>query len=84
MADKPIGTILKERRLELGLSAQSVAKYAGIKRESYSRIERSDSNPRFRTLGPILSILALEMGVCLLSCDVADHNHVEVRKSDVV
>lgn len=83
MPDRPIGTILKERRLELGLTARSVAKYAGISPESYSRIERADSNPRFRTLGPILSILALGWGVCPRACD-ADHNHVAARDKHVV
>lgn len=40
-----IGTILRERRIELGKSASELAALAGIERSTLSRIESGKTNP---------------------------------------
>ncbi len=78
MSERYIGEIIRERRIELGVSAKEVAEYAGLHRSAYSRIERNPAaNPTMHTLGPILGRLKLRLGACLLACESEQHVHAK-------
>ena len=58
---KEISEKIKNRRLELGLTQEQVAKYAGISQRNYQRIENSQSSPNINSLIIICDALKMEL-----------------------
>lgn len=58
MADP--GALVRERRRELGLSQQSLARRAGITQAAVSRIERGLASPNWETLQALLLAMGCE------------------------
>ena len=57
-----IGEIIKQRRKELGLSAEDIAKKAGVSPATIYRYESGDiRNPRSSILQPIAEVLNLDL-----------------------
>lgn len=59
--DKNIGTIIKERRAQLGISQQDLAEFSGVGIATVKDIERGVANPSLITLQKLLDVLGLEM-----------------------
>lgn len=78
----PIGAILKMRRRGLGLKQKEVAEYCGMSIPAYARVESPRSNPTMHTLGPILSFLKLNLGLCRLSCPTRTPEHCHVQRAE--
>ena len=62
-----IGTIIKERRKELGINQQDLADLAGVGINSLVAIERGKGNPSLKTLLRILDVLGLEIKLARVS-----------------
>lgn len=62
-----IGTIIKERRKELGINQQELADLAGVGINSLVAIERGKGNPSLKTLLRILDVLGLEIKLARVS-----------------
>ena len=58
---RALGTELRRRREELGLSQESLAGKAGVHLNTVGRIERGTYNPTVLMLGAIASILSAEL-----------------------
>lgn len=58
-----IGTIIKERRKELGINQQDLADLAGVGINSLVAIERGKGNPSLKTLLRILEVLGMEIRI---------------------
>lgn len=56
-----LGVRLSERRTELGLTQQYVADLAGITSRLLSEWEAGRSNPGFKQLNKVLTVLGLQM-----------------------
>ena len=56
-----IGTIIKSRRKELGITQQELADLAGVGINSLLSIERGKGNPSLQTLMRILDVLGLDL-----------------------
>ena len=59
--DKNVGTIIKERRAQLGISQQDLAEFSGVGLATVKDIERGVANPSLITLQKLLDVLGLEM-----------------------
>ena len=59
--DNNIGTIIKERRAQLGISQQDLAEFAGVGIATVKDIERGAANPSLFTLQKLMEVLGLEM-----------------------
>lgn len=59
--DKNIGTIIRERRAQLGISQQDLAEFAGVGIATIKDIERGAANPSLLTLQKLMEVLGLEM-----------------------
>ncbi|MBP5495750.1 MAG: helix-turn-helix transcriptional regulator [Bacteroidales bacterium] len=59
--DKNVGTIIKERRAQLGISQQDLAEFSGVGIATVKDIERGVANPSLITLQKLLDVLGLEM-----------------------
>lgn len=62
-----IGTIIKERRKELGINQQDLADLASVGINSLVAIERGKGNPSLKTLLRILDVLGLEIKLARVS-----------------
>ena len=62
-----IGTIIKERRKELGINQQELADLASVGINSLVAIERGKGNPSLKTLLRILDVLGLEIKLARVS-----------------
>lgn len=60
----PIAAHLRERRFELGLTQEEVAKGAGTSHSAVSRLEKGTHIPQLPTLQRIAAILDEELLVC--------------------
>ncbi len=60
----PIAAHLRERRFELGLTQQEVAKAAGTSHSAVSRLEKGIHIPQLPTLQRIAAVLDEELLVC--------------------
>jgi DNA-binding XRE family transcriptional regulator len=60
----PIAAHLRERRFELGLTQQEVAKAAGTSHSAVSRLEKGTHIPQLPTLQRIAAVLDEELLVC--------------------
>ena len=56
-----IGSAIKQRRGEMGLSQESVALQAGVDRSYLGRVERGDNNAALLTLIRIAGVLELSL-----------------------
>lgn len=69
-----IGTIIKERRKELGINQQDLADLAGVGINSLVAIERGKGNPSLKTLLRILDVLGLEIKLARVSWNPGQMN----------
>jgi DNA-binding XRE family transcriptional regulator len=60
----PIAAHLRERRFELGLTQEEVAKAAGTSHSAVSRLEKGTHIPQLPTLQRIAAVLDEELLVC--------------------
>lgn len=60
----PIAAHLRERRFELGLTQQAVARAAGTSHSAISRLEKGTHMPQLSTLRRIAAVLDEELIVC--------------------
>jgi DNA-binding XRE family transcriptional regulator len=60
----PIAAHLRERRFELGLTQEEVAKAAGTSHSAVSRLEKGTHLPQLSTLQRIAAVLDEELFVC--------------------
>lgn len=60
----PIAAHLRERRFELGLTQEEVAKAAGTSHSAVSRLEKGTHIPHLSTLQRIAAVLDEELLVC--------------------
>jgi DNA-binding XRE family transcriptional regulator len=60
----PVAAHLRERRFELGLTQQQVAKAAGTSHTAISRLESGSHTPNLATLQRIAAVLDEELLVC--------------------
>lgn len=60
----PIAAHLRERRFELGLTQEEVAKAAGTSHSAVSRLEKGSHMPQLPTLQRIAAVLDEELLVC--------------------
>jgi HTH-type transcriptional regulator / antitoxin HipB len=60
----PIAAHLRERRLELGLTQEDVARAAGTSHSAVSRMEKGTHIPQLPTLQRIAAVLDEELLVC--------------------
>jgi HTH-type transcriptional regulator / antitoxin HipB len=60
----PIAAHLRERRFELGLTQEEVAKAAGTSHSAVSRLEKGTHIPQLPTLQRIVAVLDEELLVC--------------------
>jgi DNA-binding XRE family transcriptional regulator len=60
----PIAAHLRERRFELGLTQEEVAKAAGTSHSAVSRLEKGTHLPQLSTLQRIAAVLDEELLVC--------------------
>ncbi|ESU26408.1 hypothetical protein FLJC2902T_28950 [Flavobacterium limnosediminis JC2902] len=58
---KTIGEKIREKRLQLNLSQESVSNEAAIPRNQVGRIERGEINTSITTLGKICKVLKIEL-----------------------
>ncbi len=58
---KDIGSVLKQRRKELGINQSDLAEIAGISINTLYKIERGQTNPTLEVLEKILDVLGLEL-----------------------
>lgn len=58
-----IGTIIKQRRQQLGINQQTLADLAGVGLNTVVTVERGTANPSFSTLLSILNTLGLKLEV---------------------
>lgn len=58
-----IGTIIKQRRQQLGINQQTLADLAGVGLNTVVAVERGTANPSFSTLLSILNTLGLKLEV---------------------
>jgi XRE family transcriptional regulator, regulator of sulfur utilization len=56
-----LGTSLKTRRQELGLSQLDVAHISGVQQAEISRIERDLANPTWNTLRKLAAVLKMDI-----------------------
>ena len=60
----PVAAHLRERRFELGLTQQQVAKAAGTSHTAISRLEKGTHTPQLETLRRIAAVLDEELIIC--------------------
>lgn len=60
----PVAAHLRERRFELGLTQEEVAKAAGTSHSAVSRLEKGTHIPQLSTLQRIAAVLDEELLVC--------------------
>jgi DNA-binding XRE family transcriptional regulator len=60
----PVAAHLRERRFELGLTQEQVAKAAGTSHTAISRLERGTHMPQLETLRRIAAVLDEELLIC--------------------
>jgi HTH-type transcriptional regulator / antitoxin HipB len=60
----PVAAHLRERRFELGLTQEEVAKAAGSSHSAVSRLEKGTHIPQLRTLQRIAAVLDEDLLVC--------------------
>jgi HTH-type transcriptional regulator / antitoxin HipB len=60
----PVAAHLRERRFELGLTQEEVAKAAGTSHSAVSRLEKGTHIPQLRTLQRIAAVLDEDLLVC--------------------
>jgi HTH-type transcriptional regulator / antitoxin HipB len=60
----PVAAHLRERRFELGLTQEEVAKAAGTSHSAVSRLEKGSHMPQLPTLQRIAAVLDEELLVC--------------------
>lgn len=60
----PVAAHLRERRFELGLTQQEIAKVAGTSHTAISRLESGTHTPNLATLQRIAAVLDEELLVC--------------------
>ena len=56
-----IGSTIKERRKEFGITQNDLARLAEININTLTQIERGEGNPTVRTLENVLRILGMEL-----------------------
>jgi len=63
MKPDEIGSLIKQRRIVLGLTIRDLAELTGMSKTTISQIELGKSNPTFEVLRSILEYLNLEIKV---------------------
>lgn len=58
-----IALIIKNRRIQLGLSQQDLAEFAEVGIATVKDIERGKGNPSLHTLQKLLKVLGLDMSI---------------------
>lgn len=62
---KEIGSIIKERRLMLGINQQTLSELAGVGINTLVSIERGSGNPSIQVLTRVLDVLGLQITIGL-------------------
>ncbi len=57
-----IGRIIRERRLEKGLTLEKTAELCDMSRRGFEKIELGDSDPKWSTVVKIANILEIYLG----------------------
>jgi transcriptional regulator with XRE-family HTH domain len=78
---RSLGETVRQRRLELQLSVQDLARRSDISAGLISQIERGLANPAFGTISKLASALGLQMGVFFEEKPAAGPNPV-VRRNE--
>jgi DNA-binding XRE family transcriptional regulator len=65
----PVAAHFRERRFELGLTQELVAKAAGTSHTAISRLEKGTQMPQLATLRRIASVLDEELVICFQRVD---------------
>lgn len=65
---KEIGQTIKKRRVQLGITQQTLADLAEVGINTIVAIERGKGNPSVATLQKIASVLGLELRLSAISC----------------
>jgi transcriptional regulator with XRE-family HTH domain len=66
--DPPIGTVLRDLRVQRGLSQEQLAAKAKMHRNYIGGVERGEKSPTFKSVARILSVLGVswsELGAAL-------------------
>lgn len=58
---KEIGTIIKERRKEFGITQRTLAELAEININTLTQMERGEGNPTVQTLEKVLTIIGMKL-----------------------
>jgi len=58
---KEIGTIIKERRKEFGITQCKLAELADVNINTLTQMERGEGNPTVQTLEKVLRIIGMEL-----------------------
>lgn len=61
MGKREIGSVLKDRRRELGVTQRQVAEYADLALNTVYQVERGQANPTLETLLTLADTLGLEL-----------------------
>lgn len=58
-----LGTLIKTRRKELGISQVVLAEIADVSKNTIYKLERGLNNPTVEVLGKLMDVLGLEMDI---------------------
>lgn len=58
---KEIGTIIKERRKEFGITQRTLAEMAEVNINTLTQMERGEGNPTVQTLEKVLTIIGMTL-----------------------
>lgn len=58
---KEIGTIIKERRKEFGITQRTLAEMAEVNINTLTQMERGEGNPTVQTLEKVLTIIGMKL-----------------------
>lgn len=58
---KEIGTIIKDRRKEFGITQRRLAELAEVNINTLTQMERGEGNPTVQTLEKVLKIIGMEL-----------------------
>jgi len=73
MKTDEIGSLIKQRRIVLGLTIRDLAELTGMSKTTISQIELGKSNPTFEVLRSILEYLNLEIKVEVKKTEIKEY-----------
>ncbi len=63
MGIKELGSALKQRRKDLGITQPHLAEIAGISKNTLYKLERGESNPSWEIVLKLMNVLGLAMQI---------------------